>query len=145
MGPRVIRVLAALSTLVVLGGGLFANRGIFLERNSAGWGWDWDEPVAAPRQIVVDAGEGVRVHVEGQTGHAAILWESRAWFAHADVIVTDSGISARCLAPTPVSRCAIWVSVTTANADDSVLIQQRPGALLGTMPPNVQVTVKEVP
>lgn len=40
---------------------------------------------------------------------------------------------ARCLPP--ISHCAIWVSVMTAHADDTVVIQQHPGAAIDPLPP----------
>lgn len=157
MGPRAIRVLAALSTVLVLAGGVLANRDALLEQDSSSA--SWVEPardpgltgeaaaqpaVPQPRRIVVEAGDGVRVHVEGQTGMAGITWSTRAWFAHAEVLPTPDGVVAHCQTPTPLSRCAIWVSVTTATAEDTVHILQAPGAIIGDLPPNIRTAVETV-
>ena len=158
MRPILVRVLAALSTLAVLAGGVWVNRDAYLETSFMQY------PVASvpdlefgpdgnplptviaepePQHIRVDAGEGVRVNIEGRTGTAALTSQTRAWFAHAEVREESHGVFvARCQAPTPISRCAIWLSVTTASDRDTVHIVAHPGALVGDLPPAVNVTVE---
>lgn len=116
MDARIVRALAALSVLLVVAFGVLWNREAFLEQNEGGTLLGETSGV-----VRVDAGLGVRVHVEGQTGLAGVVWRTRAWFAHAEVTRVGPGhVTAICQSPTPFSRCAIWVSVTSASPDDRV-------------------------
>lgn len=150
MTERAIRVLAAFSTVLVLAGGFWWNRGLFLETQNAGTGWAIelpDDPVSpvAPVETIVDAGPGVRVHVVGVTGASQVEWNSRAWFAHASISqVADRHVAARCDERLPVlSRCAIWLSVSAPTAQDRIRIIQRPGSLVDGAVGEGNVTIEQ--
>lgn len=137
MDARIVRALAALSVLLVVAFGVLWNREAFLEQNEAGTFLGETSGV-----VRVDAGLGVRVHVEGQTGQAGVVWRTRAWFAHAEVTYIEPGhIRAICQSPTPFSRCAIWVSATTASPEDRIEVVLHQDAWVdgATEAPNVAI------
>ena len=141
MDARVIRVLAAVSVLMVMAFGVLWNRDAFLEQDAGGSFLGPEGGVAR-----VEAGLGVRVHVVGQTGVSGAQWQSRAWFAHADVTVDGQGhITARCQTPTPISRCAIWLSVSSATPADRIEIVLSQHAFVTGAVDAPNVAIEELP
>lgn len=138
-----IRLAAALATAVVLASGAFWFRELFVEYDDGFHDW------ASATTIEVDAADGVRVGVErGRPGDGVVAdlqWHSRSALGRAEVDTIDGVVNARCPTPTPVSRCAVWLTIRTADPRVRVVITQRPGATVDGLDPRVDVEVRRVP
>lgn len=138
-----IRLAAVVATAMVLVSGAFWFRELLVENRSDYV--DWSKPTT----IEVDADAGVLVSVErGRPGDGVVAdlqWWSRSTFGGPEVIVESGLVTARCRTPTPLSRCAIWLTVRTADPAVRVVVIQRPGATLGGIDQRLNVEVRPAP
>lgn len=139
MRTAAVRAMAAAATMAVLAGGAVWNRDLFVQIGASGF-----EPTVTDR-LVVDAGPGVRVRVEGVTGRLGIDIQTRATFARSSVEEYRPGlVVARCETPTPLSRCVVWISVTLPTSATVVEVRKHPGATVGGPAPSANVIVHDV-
>lgn len=137
-----IRLLAVLSTVLVLGLGAFQLRELLVHYD------DGDYPLEHGGTITVDAGAGVRVALDLTGGESGVSVHSRTLLGRSNVVVTGPGqIVARCEAPTPISRCAVWLTVFAGGARPKIVITKRPGATVTglTTAPGVSVIAADAP
>ena len=151
--PWVVRLTAFLAVLVVVAAGMFWNRSELTEWSTNSWDVGPDVPGG---EVVVEAGEGVRVNIDGESQSTWFQVQTRATLARARVDTPGPAHGvAHCDAPTPVSRCAIWISVGFAS-DTRVKVLRSPGALVGgvagvdetgsgPVPTWPNVTVQDIP
>ncbi|MFT4297140.1 MAG: hypothetical protein QM582_17190 [Micropruina sp.] len=141
-----VRAAAALATVAVLAAGAFWFREVFTEYRSDSANWS-----ASVTTIEVDAAAGVQVAVEridggGDQSASDVQWQTHSILGRAEVTDTESGrLSARCHTPTPLSRCAIWLTVRTTTPRTRVVIVQHPGATIADTDRRVPVEIRQAP
>ena len=132
-----LRGAAWLATVLVLALGAFQLRDLLVETEDGTYSWD-----PAVGTLSIDAGDGVRIALDLTGGEAAATWHSRVLLARATVSESGTGrLVVRCEAPTPISRCAVWLSVFAGAPGVSLEVIQRPGAIVTGDTTDSRVTI----
>ena len=132
-----LRAAAWLATVLVLGLGAFQLRDMLVAYEDGTYSWD-----PAVGTLSIDAGDGVRVALDLTGGEPAVTSHSRVLLGRATVSESEPGrLVVRCEAPTPISRCAVWLSVFAGAPGVSVEVIQRPGAIVTGDTTDSRVTI----
>ena len=120
-----LRGAAWLATVLVLALGAFQLRDLLVETEDGTYSWD-----PAIGTLSIDAGE------------PAVTSHSRVLLGRATVSESEPGrLVVRCEAPTPISRCAVWLSVFAGAPGVSLEVIQRPGAIVTGDTTDSRVTI----